>query len=96
MPSRYHFTDESPFVVKTAEGDVSLGNGWLAITETEYQHLLEIQRMASIPKICESIDMLMNRTSQELNPSSSEQVLIEAIAQDSRHTALLAPIKTSD
>lgn len=41
--SRYHFTDEAPFTVQTAEGDVALGNGWLAISELEYQGLLWLQ-----------------------------------------------------
>jgi hypothetical protein len=38
-PSRYHFTDETPFTVNTAEGAKLLGKGWLAITEEEYAEL---------------------------------------------------------
>ncbi len=38
-PNRYHFTDEKPFKVTTAEGEVELGLGWLAITEEEYKDL---------------------------------------------------------
>jgi len=37
--SRYHFTDATPFVVITGEGERPLGAGWLAITEAEYAKL---------------------------------------------------------
>lgn len=36
---RFHFTDDAPFFVQTADGEVSLGAGWLAITEQEYERL---------------------------------------------------------
>lgn len=41
--SRYHFTDEAPLPIQTAEGEVKLGKGWLAISEIEYQGLRWLQ-----------------------------------------------------
>lgn len=48
MLNRFHFTDEHPFLVTTAEGDRFLGRGWLAITEAEYEALTEITRHETV------------------------------------------------
>jgi hypothetical protein len=45
---RYHLLDEAPIVVRTAEGERSLGAGWLVISEAEYAELARSRPAAEV------------------------------------------------
>lgn len=44
--SRFHLVDSTPLNISTVDGDVTLGRGWLVISEDEYQKLFEISESA--------------------------------------------------
>jgi hypothetical protein len=46
---RYHITEGTAFTVRTPDGDVEIGPGWIAITEAEYA---ELNRKADTPALC--------------------------------------------
>lgn len=93
MNARYHFTDGEPFTVRTAEGEVKLGKGWLAITEEEYAalHRANTANSELVAHLCEQITHAEIRILDGTEMGASIwRIALEDVVQENR--AVLAKI----